>query len=84
MTNKPLTFRKAKRLLGQCDDWVLFTAKNNGDETCNLECATMTSTSWALLIDFAVADDNFFQALQTILNTADDIRTNPDSTGEQG
>ena len=50
---KPLTFRKAKRLLGQCDDWVLFTAKNNGDETCNLECATMTSTSWALLIDFA-------------------------------
>ena len=82
MTNKPLTFRKAKRLLGQCDDWVLFTAKNNGDETCNLECATMTSTSWALLIDFATADQNFYNALETILNTARDIRENGESSDQ--
>jgi hypothetical protein len=76
MTNKPLTFRKAKRLLNQCDDWVLFTSKNNNDETANLECATMTSTSWAILIDFATADENFYNALETILNTARDIREN--------
>ena len=76
MTDKPLTYRKAKRLLGQCDDWVLFTSKNNGDDTANLECATMCATSWALLIDFASADENFYHALETILNTARDIREN--------
>ena len=66
MTDKPLTYRKAKRLLGQCDDWVLFTSKNNGDDTANLECATMAPTSWASSIDFASADENFYNALETI------------------
>ena len=76
MIPKPLTFRKAKRLLGQCDDWILFTSENTGEDTANLQCATADSQSWTILIDLAANDENFYNALETIITTARDIREN--------
>jgi hypothetical protein len=61
-----MTSRKAKRMLNESDDWILFTMKKTGETQAELGAYYPAMESWELLLNIAINDN--------IINAADAYR----------
>lgn len=69
-----MTSRKAKRMLNESDDWILFTMKKTGQTQAELGAFYPSAESWELLLNIAINDYHVRETLRNILNAADAYR----------
>lgn len=69
-----MTSRKAKRMLNESDDWILFTMKKTGQTQAELGAFYPSAESWELLLNIAINDYHVRETLRNIINAADAYR----------
>ena len=69
-----MTSRKAKRMLNESDDWILFTMKKTGETQAELGAFYPSAESWELLLNIAINDYHVRETLRNILAAADAYR----------
>ena len=69
-----MTSRKAKRMLNESDDWILFTMKKMGGGQEELWAFYPSEESWELLFNIAMNNYHVRETLRNILNAADAYR----------
>jgi hypothetical protein len=69
-----MTSRKAKRMLNESDDWILFTMKKTGETQAELGAFYPSEESWELLFNIAMNNYHVRETLRNILNAADAYR----------
>ena len=69
-----MTSRKAKRMLNESDDWILFTMKKTGETQAELGAFYPSAESWELLLNITINDYHVRETLRNILAAADAYR----------
>ena len=69
-----MTSRKAKRMLNESDDWILFTMKKTGQTQAELGAFYPSAESWELLLNIAINDYHVRETLRNNINAADAYR----------
>jgi len=69
-----MTSRKAKRMLNESDDWLLFTMKKTGDTEAELGAFYPSMESWEVLFNITINNYHVRESLRNILNAADAYR----------
>jgi len=69
-----MTSRKAKRMLNESDDWILFTMKKIGETQAELGAFYPSAESWELLLNITINDYHVRETLRNIINAADAYR----------
>ena len=69
-----MTLRKAKRLLNESDDWLVFTMKQTGDNQAEMGAYYPSIESWEVLLNLTINDYHIRETLRNVLNTADAYR----------
>jgi len=65
-----MTNRRAKRMLNEADDWLLFTSKTKDDEY-HASAFYNRAQAWEILLNLAVSDHYVRETLRNILHEAD-------------
>lgn len=63
--------RKAKRLLNESDNYLIFTEKNKGEEK-HYTTFYENIEAWEVLLNIAVADRHIRETLRNIIKIADE------------
>jgi len=75
-----MTNRKAKRMLNEADDWLLFTAKTKDDMT-EMGAYLNKPEAWEVLLNLAIDKYHIRETLRNVVNTADEyLENNSDSS----
>lgn len=67
-----MTHRKAKRMLNESDDFILFTMKKDG-EHANFAVFNQAPESWEILLNLVIHDYHIRETFRNILTTADNF-----------
>ena len=76
-----MTNRKAKRLLNESDEWILFTRVTKNDQT-EMVCSYSKDTAWEILLNLAVEKYHIRETLRNILKFTDDHLKDQSDSGE--
>lgn len=69
-----MTLRKVKRLLNECDDFLVFTMTKSNEDTANFGVYHKDPESWEILLNLAVNDYHVRETLRNVINAADTYR----------
>ncbi len=75
-----MTNRKAKRILNESDDWVLFTSKKKGDYY-EMVVSMNRDEAWEVLLQLAIDKYHIRETFRNIINITDEhLKDNQDSS----
>lgn len=63
--------RKAKRMLNEADEWVLFTTKKKED-TAEFYLFISSAEAWEILLNLAIDEYHIRETFRNIVRTADE------------
>lgn len=76
-----MTSRKAKRMINEANDWLLFTSRQVQDDHM-FSVYIQNEASWEILLNLAVSNYAVRETLRNVLNAADDYIANNDTEAE--
>ena len=75
-----MTHRKAKRMLQQSDDYLMFTGQER-DDNYEMGCYFNNEAAWTILLNLCIDKYHIRETLRNLLNQCDDyLQNQSDST----
>lgn len=76
-----MTSRKAKRMINEANDWLVFTAKEKDEDTI-FSVYMQNEVSWEILLNLACSNYAVRETLRNVLKLADEHLANDGSEAE--